>query len=449
MQETFKGLWCELYATIVRNPSDADIWQRLARGLATVFELPLVVIGEYGAAGTLKALAASHESALWRDLHRVPERWDGTVAGRGLAAIALEGDGVATLDLDDERFACWRDGAVRDHLRRGCAVQIRSTLGQYLLQMFSPDAAAFEGASLARLVDTARQLRALLDDLALLREQRLLSRALDEAGNAAFITDRDGTIVWCNHAFSRMYGYGRDEAVGQNPRFLKSGRQGVRYYRELWSTIRAGRVWAGETVDRDRNGTAYTVKQTITPFACDGDISHFLAIHDDISAEYAQRQRRQLREGMDANGLMTRAAFEERMTRATGDRARRWSLVLVSLREFQEGVHALGNQIAEQVAAELASRLRTLFGTDAAIAALSAGEYAVLLCEDNGAADANGVARDINDALGKPFPALSPTLIAKARVAIARFPDQGAGYDELMHAADRQLADRPVARARL
>lgn len=445
---TFEELCCELYATIVRQPRDAELWTRLAGGLAGLFDVPLVVIGSFSPSGTVTALAASRESALWWDLQRVPERWDGSVAGRSLAAMVLDSGPLATLELDDERFACWRDGASRDRLHSGCAVLVRSELGQHLVQLFSPERRGFDDATRQKLLTTAARMRQLFDDIALLREQRLLSRALELAGNAAFITDREGVIVWCNRAFARMYGYSREEVVGQNPRFLKSGRQGVRYYRELWSTIRSGRVWAGETVDRDRNGTAYTVRQTITPFECDDGDAFFLAVHDDISAEHAQHLRAQLRAGVDAaTGLMTRAAFEECLTKATTQDGGEWTLMLISLRDFQDGVAALGSQIAEHVAAELASRLRTALGPDLPTAALAPGEYAVQLTHD-GSADVDEIAHRIETALAAPFPILNPTLVATPRIAAARFPAEGGDYHDLVHAADRKLADRPVARVR-
>ncbi len=44
------------------------------------------------------------------------------------------------------------------------------------------------------------------------------------------IADLAGTIEYVNPAFERASGYRRDEAVGQNPRILKSGRQSAAFY---------------------------------------------------------------------------------------------------------------------------------------------------------------------------------------------------------------------------
>ena len=60
-----------------------------------------------------------------------------------------------------------------------------------------------------------------------------------------FITDRTGTIIWINEAFSQSSGYSADEAIGHKPSFLKSGKHEPEFYRELWETILSGRVWGG------------------------------------------------------------------------------------------------------------------------------------------------------------------------------------------------------------
>ncbi len=118
-------------------------------------------------------------------------------------------------------------------------------------------------------------------------EERLYLQvaALEAAANSILITDSYGTIVWVNHAFTTMTGYSKEEAVGKNPRLLKSGRQLQRHYSDMWSTISSGKVWHGEFVNRRKDGTNYTEEMTITPVTRDGvgDYAHFVAIMQDVT----------------------------------------------------------------------------------------------------------------------------------------------------------------------
>ncbi len=113
---------------------------------------------------------------------------------------------------------------------------------------------------------------------------RLQSAALEAAANAIVITDRVGEVIWTNPAFTRITGYSRDDALGKNPRFLKSGQHDPTFYRELWRTITDGQVWTAEMVNRRKDGSLFTEEITITPVRDERDeITHFIAVKQDIS----------------------------------------------------------------------------------------------------------------------------------------------------------------------
>ncbi len=108
--------------------------------------------------------------------------------------------------------------------------------------------------------------------------------ALQSTANAIVITGADGTIEWVNAAFESLTGYSAAEVTGKNPRFLKSGRQAVAFYQDLWETILAGRVWHGEVVNKRKDGSLYTEEMTITPVSdAGGTITQFVAIKQDVT----------------------------------------------------------------------------------------------------------------------------------------------------------------------
>ncbi len=113
----------------------------------------------------------------------------------------------------------------------------------------------------------------------------LQGAALAAAANAIVITDTKGTIEWANPAFTAFTGFSVDEARGKNPReLIKSGQHAAAFYKELWDTILAGRVWRGEMINRRKDGTLYTEDMTITPLRdAAGTITHFIAIKQDIT----------------------------------------------------------------------------------------------------------------------------------------------------------------------
>jgi PAS domain S-box-containing protein len=113
---------------------------------------------------------------------------------------------------------------------------------------------------------------------------RLQTAALEAAANAIAITDHNGTIQSVNPAFTALTGYTAQEAVGQNPRFLKGGKKDNAFYRKLWQTISSGQVWSGEMTNRRKDGRFYEEEMTITPLRnADGVVVRYIAIKQDIT----------------------------------------------------------------------------------------------------------------------------------------------------------------------
>lgn len=122
---------------------------------------------------------------------------------------------------------------------------------------------------------------------------KLHAAALEASANAIIITNRDAMIQWANPAFSRLSGYGLEEAIGKHPNeLLGSGSQNPGFYDALWQTILGGEVWHGELVNKRKDGTLFHQEMTVTPVRIDDDnITHFIAIKQDISERRQTEER--------------------------------------------------------------------------------------------------------------------------------------------------------------
>ncbi|MBN2746399.1 MAG: PAS domain S-box protein, partial [Bacteroidales bacterium] len=115
---------------------------------------------------------------------------------------------------------------------------------------------------------------------------RLLSRSVEQNPVSIVITNSTGIIEYVNPAFSRITGYSLEEAVGQNPRILKSGHHSQKFYKNLWATILSGSDWRGELLNVTKEGLEYWEDVVISPIVNDGGkITHFVAVKEDISSK--------------------------------------------------------------------------------------------------------------------------------------------------------------------
>lgn len=113
---------------------------------------------------------------------------------------------------------------------------------------------------------------------------RKLSRAVEQSPTSVVITDSEGTIEYVNPKFSSLTGYSMAEAVGKNPRILKSELTPVETHEDLWRTLTEGRPWRGLFVNKKKNGDLYWEDAWISPiFSSEGVITHYVAVKEDIT----------------------------------------------------------------------------------------------------------------------------------------------------------------------
>ncbi len=112
-----------------------------------------------------------------------------------------------------------------------------------------------------------------------------------------------------------MSGYSREEALGQNPRILKSGRHLDSYYAELWNTISSGKEWQGEVCNKTKDGRQYWELTSIAPIKDEsGVITNYVAIKEDISDRKRHEEQLYYQANFDAlTGLPNRYYFQKHL----------------------------------------------------------------------------------------------------------------------------------------
>jgi diguanylate cyclase (GGDEF)-like protein/PAS domain S-box-containing protein len=253
---------------------------------------------------------------------------------------------------------------------------------------------------------------------------RLQRVALESASEAILITDAEGAIEWANPAFTTLTGYELEEALGCNPRILRSGVMDPAFYKAMWDSIRDGQKWSGELWNLNKDGELYSEEMHIAPVrTMDGRISNFVAVkHDITERKQIEAQAERAKQGLvslntelrlanetilrisqtDAlTGLANRRTMDESMLHEMA-RAERlgcgFSVILGDLDHFKsindEFGHLLGDRVLVATATVLASEARPYD-----LPARFGGEEFMVLLPESTLEDAMTIAQRIRGAV--------------------------------------------------
>ena len=112
------------------------------------------------------------------------------------------------------------------------------------------------------------------------------------------ITDPEGRITYGNAKFTEISGYTHEEFLGQTHQILHSGYHPKGFFKAMFDTINAGKVWQATVCNRAKNGSLYWVDSTVLAFMSDdGKPIKYINVRTDVT------QRRQMEDKLRADRL--------------------------------------------------------------------------------------------------------------------------------------------------
>ncbi|MEI6558547.1 MAG: EAL domain-containing protein [Rhodospirillaceae bacterium] len=273
---------------------------------------------------------------------------------------------------------------------------------------------------------------------------RKLSMVVEQSPASVVITDFDGNIEYVNPKFINITGYSAREVIGQTPRLLRSGHTTAEQYQAMWQTIRAGKEWRGEFLNRRKDGSTYWESAQISPIkAGDGTITHFLAVKEDITVrkEYEERLLRQANYD-HLTGLPNRLLALDRLTQALVRGRREGTMVallFIDLDRFKEVNDTLGHAAGDQLLRETAERIRGCLRDEDTIARFGGDEYLVILTGLKTPMQSEVVIGKIAESFGAPFCLEGHDIYSSASIGVTVSPLDGDDPHILMRNADSAM----------
>jgi len=267
-----------------------------------------------------------------------------------------------------------------------------------------------------------------------------------ESQEGMMITDANAVIMRINRAFTAITGYAPEEAVGQTPRLLKSGRHDLAFYAGMWESIQRNGVWQGEIWDRRKSGEVYPKWLTITAVkSADGTVINYVSTHTDITErKLADDKIQHLAFADPLTDLPNRRLLIDRLHQALAAGARnkrRGALILIDLDNFKTLNDTLGHDTGDLLLQQVAQRLVTCVRDGDTVARLGGDEFVIMLEDlsenlEEAAKQSETVGEKILATLNRPYLLASFENRSTPSIGITLFSGQSDSIEELLKQAD-------------
>ncbi|MGE5504539.1 MAG: EAL domain-containing protein [Actinomycetota bacterium] len=274
--------------------------------------------------------------------------------------------------------------------------------------------------------------------------QRLAASVFHSTSEGIIITDRDGTIVAVNGAFTDITGFQAAEALGETPRILKSQHHDPAFYRQMWQVLSSTGQWAGEVWNRRKDGDVYLQRETINMIRDDdGQPFRYVAVFSDITEMRRKDDRIRHLAFHDAlTGLANRALLNDRLEHTIAQarrEGRRLAVLFLDLDRFKAVNDTLGHDVGDQLLRIVGGRLLDLVrGTDT-VARLGGDEFVILLDNPTDETEVAHIAERVVAAINLPMEFAGQPAHVGTSIGIAMFPEDGPDAAALVKGADTAM----------
>ncbi|MFA7398967.1 MAG: diguanylate cyclase, partial [Sideroxydans sp.] len=269
---------------------------------------------------------------------------------------------------------------------------------------------------------------------------RLLDALFKYSEEAFSIADADARIIAVNPAFTRASGYVLNEVYGKNPNMLSSGQHDAEFYRGMWTSLTTSGSWAGEILDRHKEGHVYPKWMKIIALKDDEDrVTHYISIATDISARKEAEESIEYLAYYDAlTGLPNRTLLQDRIRQhisAAHRDKQNFAVMFLDLDRFKYVNDSMGHAVGDKLLQFVAARLLEEVREGDTVSRIGGDEFVILL-RDTDADGAAHVAQGLLDNLASPFELDGIRFTIHATIGISLFPDNGSDIGTLLKQAD-------------
>jgi diguanylate cyclase (GGDEF)-like protein/PAS domain S-box-containing protein len=279
------------------------------------------------------------------------------------------------------------------------------------------------------------------DPLKTQRYLQIIKAIFENTVEGIVITDPLGTIQMVNPAFTTITGYSAEEALGKNPRILKSDRHPPEFYEKFWQSLVSKGKWEGEIWNRRKNGEVYPEWLSCNAvYDLDGETTNYISVFNDLSEVRFKDAQIELRSNYDyLTGLPNKEMFQGSLFNELAKRGRsgrRFALMVFDINRFKNINDTLGHFIGDSVLKKVAELVSDCLRDSGLVSRIGGDDFHILLPDAQSVDEIAAEAKRLLECLSEPVDVDGHRLFLSASLGISVFPEDGEDAGELLKKAD-------------
>lgn len=270
---------------------------------------------------------------------------------------------------------------------------------------------------------------------------RLGSSFFENTNEGIIIANENAEIESVNGAFCTITGYTKDEVLGKNPRFLKSGMHDEAFYKEMWQAIKVNGYWKGEVWNKRKNAETYPQMLSISKTSNTLDKEkHYMAILADMTSLKKADEKIYYHANYDSlTKLPNRAYFVkqlESILKETEQKSLEAAIFFIDVDKFKDVNDTYGHDVGDEMLIAIAKRLKNSIKEDDFLARIGGDEFVLIAKNIKNATNAQKLSLKIEKKIKERIDIGGTSFFMTLSIGIALYPKHGDTSQMLLKNAD-------------
>ncbi len=275
-------------------------------------------------------------------------------------------------------------------------------------------------------------------------ELRLANYVMESTSEGIVVTDMDLKIIEVNPAYCELLGYTRNEVIGRNAGFAKSGRHDAEFYEVIWHSLNATGQWQGEIWDRKKSGEVFPIYLRLNVVRdVSGRPRFYTGLFSDISHQKkTEEQLEELAFYDPLTKLPNRTLFHQRLRQDLKNCRRekkKLALLFIDLDRFKYINDSLGHSRGDLMLVAVGERIQQAVRSMDTVARMGGDEFTVIITDLKDEFTAGEVAAKILKEVIQPVWIGEHEIIPHMSIGISLFPKDGENVEDLTRYADMAM----------